>query len=166
MLPQARPLTLFLCAGTAQNIDGHAYALNARPQFSTDAHQAVKYPLRYFFQSHRLGGFINSATTASAANVQAVLFPGRSGSAASFHRDFQGNTFEYRQFYVATRDIYPGEEILDFYDYDSSHDSSSAQADESAWYLSRGLSHDVFGLLRAARHASAGSSKAGAAGTQ
>jgi hypothetical protein len=61
-----------------------------------------------------------------------------------------GNTFEKRQFYVATRHIKRGEEILDFYKIGAGTENTP-EVRAKAWASKGGVSHDIHDLLMQAR---------------
>jgi hypothetical protein len=89
----------------------------------------VQYSLQTLFKTAKLGGFINSSKCGGGgngtANVQAVLYEGR-------------------QFYIATRDIEVGEEILHDYPCLDHHNDGIPSL---AWFMKGGLSHDLEVLL-------------------
>ena len=74
---------LLLCSTTqhAGNPPVGGSKLNSRPQFARRGvgAPAAKYPLEYFFRSHKVAGFFNSAPDKHLANVEAVMVAGTFG---------------------------------------------------------------------------------------
>ena len=88
----------------------------------------MPYPLQTLFKTAKLGGFINTSKCAGKdcnSNVEAVMVDGR-------------------QFYVATRDIMPGEQILHDYPALDHHEAADPRL---SWFVKGGLSHDLVVLV-------------------
>jgi hypothetical protein len=121
-----RHVRFFSQRGSAAGREGK----QARPQFKKQGSKTqVQYSLQTLFKTAKLGGFINSSKCGGGgngtANVQAVLYEGR-------------------QFYIATRDIEVGEEILHDYPCLDHHNDGIPSL---AWFMKGGLSHDLEVLL-------------------
>jgi hypothetical protein len=101
----------------------------SRPQFKKPgSKESVLYSLQTLFKTAKLGGFINSSKcsrTSCDPNVEAILFEGR-------------------QFYVATRDIMPGEQILHDYPALEHHEDTDSGI---SWFVKGGLSHSLAVLV-------------------
>ena len=65
------------------------------------------------------------------------------------YTDQEGHEYPRRQFYVATRDIAAGEEIMHSYSYEPEGEPHLEQV--CAWFHHTGLSHDPFEALEFAQ---------------
>ena len=129
--------------------------MNGRPEGAGCA-----FEVQYFFRHHRLGSFINSASQEAEVNVKAVKIPGSYGKWN--YTDELEQVFEYRQLYVATKDIKPGEEILHKYTFDGAEgeaigggEGDGAEGEpmgggEGEWFRITGVTHSAVKTLNEA----------------